>query len=224
MVRSPPGRHTPWQTAPPEERPSLGRHPPRQTPPGRHPEQIPTPQADTPWTDTLLGRHLSLSRHPPWTDTPPGQIFPPRQTHPLGRHPPSRHCPPPPPKSDGYCSGRYSSYWNAFLFFGKFDKIVCWPPSGGSPPHPWGILDRPRTVNSNTANSIVCLITARKRSLRRLCFYTCLSVILFTEGVPGQVHPQAGTPPGQVHLREQCMLGDTGNKRAVRILLECILV
>ena len=58
--------------------------------------------------------------------------------------------------------------------------------------------------------------------------------------VPGQVHPPLGpsTPPGpgtpprpgtprdQVHppLREQCMTGDTGNKRAVRILLECILV
>ena len=27
--------------------------------------------------------------------------------------------------------------------------------------------------------------TARKQSLRRLCFYTCLSVILFTAGVPG---------------------------------------
>ena len=27
-----------------------------------------------------------------------------------------------------------------------------------------------------------------------------------------------------VHIQEQCMLGDTGNKRAVRILLECILV
>ena len=38
------------------------------------------------------------------------------------------------------------------------------------------------------------IFTARKRSLRRLCFYTCLSVILFTGGVPGQVHP-----PGQVH-------------------------
>ena len=48
---------------------------------------------------------------------------------------------------------------------------------------------------------------------------------------PRQVHPPwAGIsprqvhPPGQVHPREQCMLGDTGNKRAVRILLECILV
>ena len=34
------------------------------------------------------------------------------------------------------------------------------------------------------------------------------------------VHPTGpGTPP-----RGHCMLGDTGNKRAVRILLECILV
>ena len=31
-------------------------------------------------------------------------------------------------------------------------------------------------------NSNVNIITARKRSLRRLCFYTCLSVILFTRG------------------------------------------
>ena len=36
---------------------------------------------------------------------------------------------------------------------------------------------------------------------------------------PGNRHPlEADTPP------VQCMLGDTGNKRAVRILLECILV
>ena len=35
--------------------------------------------------------------------------------------------------------------------------------------------------------------------LRRLCFYTCLSVILFTGvgGVPGQVAPPAGTPPSR---------------------------
>ena len=50
---------------------------------------------------------------------------------------------------------------------------------------------------------------------------------------PGQVHPPgrytplgrytsiAGTQPPPP---EQCMLGDTGNKRPVRILLECILV
>ena len=52
------------------------------------------------------------------------------------------------------------------------------------------------------------IFIARKRSLRGLCFYTCLSVILFTVGStwagtpPGQVHPLAGTPPWP-----QCMLG-----------------
>ena len=41
--------------------------------------------------------------HTPRADTLPGQ------THiPLGRHPP-------PP--GGHCSGRYASYWNAFLFY-----------------------------------------------------------------------------------------------------------
>ena len=62
--------------------------------------------------------------------------------------------------------------------------------------------------------------TARKRSLRRLCFYTCLSVILFTGGYTPQAGtplPQAGTPPWQVHPPGkvppagtppvQCMLG-----------------
>ena len=53
------------------------------------------------------------------------------------------------------------------------------------------------------------IFTARKRSLRRLCFYTCLSVLLFTGGeYLGRYTPQAGIPPtplgrytplGQVH-------------------------
>ena len=50
-------------------------------------------------------------------------------------------------------------------------------------------------------------------------------------GVPGQVQTPAGTPPPGRYTpragtppREQCMLGDTGNNRAIRILLECILV
>ena len=47
----------------------------------------------------------------------------------------------------------------------------------------------------------------------------------YTPLVPGmpswdQVHPPDQVPP----TPEQCMLGDTGNKRVVRILLECILV
>ena len=44
---------------------------------------------------------------------------------------------------------------------------------------------------------------------------------------PGRYTPwdQAGNPPrDQAGSPEQCMLGDMGNKRAVRILLECILV
>ena len=36
---------------------------------------------------------------------PPGQTPPPGRHTPLGRHPPN-----------GHCSGRYASYWNAFLF------------------------------------------------------------------------------------------------------------
>ena len=74
------------------------------------------------------------------------------------------------------------------------------------------------------------VITARKRSLRRLCFYTCLSVILLTGGsancmlgypppfdqrqapAPRSRHP----PPGANNPLAQCMLGDTGKKRAER--------
>ena len=77
------------------------------------------------------------------------------------------------------------------------------------------------------------IITVRKRSLRRLCFYTCLSVILSTGGGgmhgrghvwwgghawQGGVHGRAPMPPSPQILR------DTVNERAVRILLERILV
>ena len=81
-------------------------------------------------------------------------------------------------------------------------------------------------LSSNLGNLVSCktfttIITARKRSLRRLCFYTCLSVILFTGGVcpiacwdtpprtrgrcpptPDQRYPprpEAGTPREQTH-------------------------
>ena len=36
-----------------------------------------------------------------------------------GRHPPMARQPPP-PSWDGHCSGRYASYWNAFLFLMLF--------------------------------------------------------------------------------------------------------
>ena len=47
----------------------------------------------------------------------------------------------------------------------------------------------------------ITVITARKRSLRRLFLHlsVCHSVHGGGGGVPGQVHPRAGTPPGQVH-------------------------
>ena len=59
-----------------------------------------------------------------------------------------------------------------------------------------------------------------------------VSVILFTGGglpqcmlgyIPREQTPLKQTPP-RADPPEQCMLGDTGNKRAVRILLEYILV
>ena len=84
------------------------------------------------------------------------------------------------------------------------------------------------------ADSESDFITTCKRSLRRLCFYTCLSIHRGSTWAgasragtpPGQVHPLgrytprhpwAGTPPGKA-----CW--DMVNKWAVRILLECILV
>ena len=69
------------------------------------------------WVDTPWGRC------PPWADNSPGQT-PHGQTSPHwadtplpGRHSPGQT---PPladtPPADGYCCGRYASYWNAFLF------------------------------------------------------------------------------------------------------------
>ena len=101
-------------------------------------------------------------------------------------------------------------------------------------------------------------ITARKRSLRSLCFYTCLSV---SHSVQGGLHPGGGRQglhpggsasrgrEGGLHSRGSASRGvcihgggihlggstsrsrpthrilrDTVSERAVRILLECILV
>ena len=67
---------------------------------GRHP-QADTPQANTPQADTPPGQTPLLFRHPPGQTSPFGQT-PPWEDNPL-------------PPSDGPCSGRYTSYWNAFL-------------------------------------------------------------------------------------------------------------
>ena len=44
-----------------------------------------------------------------------------------------------------------------------------------------------------------CQYLPSATKLRRLCFYTCLSVILFTGGSTWAGTPGPGTPPGQVH-------------------------
>ena len=108
----------------------LGYHPPEQIPPW---EQTP-PGADTPWEQTP-----PRSRHTPWADTPQEQTHPPRAHTPQSRHHTpsweqtphpllgadtpreqtpswSRH-PSPREEDSGIrsMSGRYASYWNAFL-------------------------------------------------------------------------------------------------------------
>ena len=73
------------------------------------------------------------TRHPLRTSPPPDQT-PPRTRHPRDQAPPgrgtlrgpgtpqTRH---PSGSRDGYCSGWYASYWNAFLFIFKF-VISSW--------------------------------------------------------------------------------------------------
>ena len=65
------------------------------------------PRADSLWTEAPPppGADTTQTRHPPGADTP------------RTRHPPRADTPPgPAPPADGYCCGRYASYWNAFLF------------------------------------------------------------------------------------------------------------
>ena len=66
----------------------------------------------------VSGRHTPLLGRHPRADTPLPAQAPPSQadtTALLGRHHPHLRADTPPP-GDGHCSGRYASYWNAFLF------------------------------------------------------------------------------------------------------------
>ena len=51
---------------------------------------------------------------PPTVGTFPGADLPPEQAPPWKQTPDTRH-----PPADGYCCGRYASYWNAFLYMFK---------------------------------------------------------------------------------------------------------
>ena len=102
-------------------------HPPRQVHP---PGQLHPPGRYTPWqvppASTPPGQVHPLGRYTPWAGTPPGKVHPKAGTkhvRSLGRytpwqvHPPGRYTP-----RSSACweiratSGRYASYWNAFLF------------------------------------------------------------------------------------------------------------
>ena len=84
-----------WDIPPPPEQTHPGAEPPEQTPP---------------WS-----RHPPQSRHPSGADTPPEQTPPPP-----GADTPIPHGSRLPREADSSIrstSGRYASYWNAFLFF-----------------------------------------------------------------------------------------------------------
>ena len=91
---------------------------PEQTPLSRHPHPPGQthPRADTPQEQTPPGQ------------TPPGADTPPRADTPQSRHPPGADTPQeqtPPWEADSgirSMSGRYASYWNAFLFGKIFAK------------------------------------------------------------------------------------------------------
>ena len=107
-----------WDTTPPPQ----SRHPPG--------ADTPLPRADTPLprADTPLGADTPLPRaDTPGADTPeltPLNHPPPQPDTPWSRHPlpeQGTDTPPPPPPREAdsgiqSTSGRYASYWNAFLF------------------------------------------------------------------------------------------------------------
>ena len=93
---TPRSRH-PWEQTPPGSRPPRSRNPPEQTPSG----------ADTSWEQTPPDQKPPWSRHLPGADTPPEQTSPQKVD-----------------SSIRSMSGRYASYWNAFLLL-KTSLIVC---------------------------------------------------------------------------------------------------
>ena len=90
------------------------------------------------------------------------------------------------------------------------------------------LLNRP-AMYQQFYNSI---FTACKRSLGQGNIFSSLCQEFCTQRGGGSASVHAGiaprgktpSPPGSRHLPAQCMLGDRVNKRAVHILLECILV
>ena len=135
----------PLEQTPPGADPPGSRHPPR---PGRHP---PT-RADT--TPPGPGRHPpGPGRHPPdQADTPWTRQTPPRTRPPSPRE---ADC------SIRLTSGRYASYWNAFLFE---DKDTTWRPHKFEPPPPG--KHHQQGVTCDFVDSFPDLITAGRFSFK----------------------------------------------------------
>ena len=122
------------------------RHPSSQTPPWADTSWSDTPSADTPKCRHPQCRHPPEQTPPLGRQEPPGRhplaqcmlgythsptqvhagIHPPCQVHTVIQTPLPSACwdtppPPSPNPSDGHCSGRYVSYWNAILFKDHLD-------------------------------------------------------------------------------------------------------
>ena len=145
------GRYTPWAGTP-----SRQVHPPRTgtplgpgTPPPRPgtppwpgtppPEQVPPGTRYTPWAGNP---HLP-GRYTPQAGTPPGQVHPqagtpPRQVHPPGQVYPREQC----MLEIRATSGRYASYWNAFLLNNRLaHPLRKWCPPLWNPGSATGVYD-----------------------------------------------------------------------------------
>ena len=120
-----------------------------------------------------------------------------------------------------FTNARKRSLWQGYIF-----TTVCHsvqrgeyldrdPPDHVHPPdqvHPPGQCTTPRAGTPRTGTRY----TPQTR-------YTPDQVPPLGPGTPpDRYNPWDQVPSDQVPPPEQCMLGDTGNKRAVRILLECI--
>ena len=130
-IATPEQTHSPRADMPPPRAttPPLSRHPKADTP---HPPGQTHPRADTPQEQTPprsrhpQGRHPLEQTHPP-EQTPSWSRHPQEQTPPGADTPRSRHPQEqtPPWEADSgiqSMSGRYASYWNAFLFGKIFAK------------------------------------------------------------------------------------------------------
>ena len=65
-------------------------------------------------------------------------------------------CTEPPPGRDGYCCGRYASYWNAFLFMATSGSVDAW-----SLHVTW--IDRNFTCSWNANANVTCELVLRRK-------------------------------------------------------------